>query len=307
MATPRGSENTDDSPRRRRYERGKPQHGMTAAKVRLLSHIAECGMLTTSQAARIAGIGEESAYKHLRHLFDLGMLERIAVPYANLAPPDVDGPGLAFGPGQNIHVPTRAAIQYLERAGQISDDAAARKLPDYGPKNALFLSHELLVRDVRIWLELCAQAHSGFVERWIDGSAAHMPPARPDAWFLFKLSVGTLVGFVEADRGTERGDQWEKKVREYAQLLGSDTMAQATNGRRKARLLVVTLTETRREKLAEQLAASAISSSAYVATVDDLSLSGLDRSVWRHQNNQDLQPLVTSKTLSGDSKADSNG
>lgn len=305
MPSPKEKENGDEFSRRRRYERGKPQHGMTAAKVRLLSHIAECGMLTTSQAARIAGIGEESAYKHLRHLFDLGMLERIAVPYANLAPPDVDGPGLAFGPGQNIHVPTRAAIQYLERAGQISEEAAARKLPDYGPKNALFLSHELLVRDVRVWLELCAQTHGGFVERWLDGSSAHIPPARPDAWFLLKISVGTLLGFVEADRGTERGDQWEKKIREYDELLGSEAMKIATGRRRRARLLVVTLTEARREKLSEQLAASAIADSAYVATANDLYQSGLDRPVWRHQADLELQPLVSPKILLGDSQAES--
>ena len=286
--------------RRKRYARGAPQHGMTATKQRLLAYVAECGMLTTSQVARIAGIGTEAAYKHLRHLFDLGMLERIAVPYASLAPPGEDGPELAFGPGQNVHVPTKAALQYLHRAGLISDETAARKPPDYGPRNALFLAHEVLVRDVRVWLEVCARTHGGYVERWVDGTAAHLPPARPDAWFMFRLADGerTLVGLVEADRDTERRDRWDKKGREYAQMLAGETLAQATDGRRKGRLLAVAPDGKRRDWIANALAGSPIADVSFCASRDDLLGGGLNAPVWRVPAAPNLTPLLPPSLLS---------
>lgn len=268
---------------------------MTPLKAHLLSYIAECGMLTISQIALMAAMTEEAASKHLRDLFDLRFVDKIAVPYASLAPPGEDGPNIAFGPGQDIYVPTRTAIQYLERAQMISEEAANRKLPDYGPRNALFLAHELLVRDVRVWLELSKRQHEGSIERWMDGTAAHIPPTRPDAWFLFRMPTqGTLVGLVEADRGTERGSQWEKKVQEYDALIGSDRLAQATGGRRRARILVVTQTEQRRERLAEELANSRVASCAFVGCINDLKIGGLYQSIWRHQQTTDLQPLVPS-------------
>ena len=86
--------------RRRRYGVSDPQRSMTALKRRLLTYIAECGLLTTVQAGRIMGMNTEAVYKHLRHLYDLEMVERIAVPYASLAPLEANGPNLAFGPGQ---------------------------------------------------------------------------------------------------------------------------------------------------------------------------------------------------------------
>ncbi|WP_395145444.1 replication-relaxation family protein [Armatimonas sp.] len=297
----------EGSDRRRRYEPGVPKRSMTPLKLRILSYIAECGILSTGQVARIAQMKEEAVTKHLRHLFDLRMVDTIAVPYANLAPPEENGPNLAFGPGQNIYIPTRAAIQFLERARRISDEAAARKLPDYGPRNALFLSHELLVRDVRIWLELCNHIQGGFVERWLDGPAAHLPPVRPDAWFVYRIkSVGSLVGFVEADRGTERGDQWEKKAGEYAELLESDVVAEATGGRKKARVLVITLTARRRDRLAQELARSPIKESAYVATVEDLKQGGLEHPVWRYSGMVNLQPLLATSVLSSGQEQDVN-
>ena len=286
--------------RRRRYERsGNPKHGMTPKKARLLLYVAECGMLTTKQVARIAGMSVDATYKHLSDLFEMEMLDRIAVPYANVAPPGKDGPNLAFGPGENINAATKQGLQYLHRAELISDELAARKLPDYGPKNALFLAHELLVRDVRVWLELCIRAHGGDVEKWVDGPEAYLPPARPDAWFLYRLpnSERTLVGLVEADRGTERGNQWERKAHEYDRMLKSDALANATGGRRRGRLVVVVQTEARRERIAALLADSPVAGFSYVATAEDLLVGGMEREVWNNPPSEYLVPLLPANAL----------
>ena len=87
--------------------------------------------------------------------------------------------------------PTREGLRLLVRAGRAGEDVAEAPAPAYGPRNALFLAHELPVRDVRVWLEECARMDEHAVERWEDGEAAAIPldgPAaprfvRPDAWF----------------------------------------------------------------------------------------------------------------------------
>jgi hypothetical protein len=280
--------------RRRRFAPGAAKYAMTPGKAELLAFVAECGLLTTGQVARIAGISKKAAYNRLRDLYDLGLLGRIAVPYASLAPPGADGPGLAWGPGENVHVPTRDGIKWLVEAGYLSEEEAdGCKTPDFGPRNALFLAHEVLVREVRVWLELCARTHGGQVVLWVDGEAAHFSTVRPDAWFLFALPSGkTLVGLVEADRGTERGDRWLAKADGYAQLLGSDELADATGGRRNARLVAVALDEARRDRITRDLGASPIAASSYVATVEDLREGGLSSPVWRSKGKVGGVPLV---------------
>jgi hypothetical protein len=273
---------------------------MTAKKARLLEYIGECGMLTTEQVVRIAGVSPKSAYNHLRDLHDLGLVGRVAVPYASLAPAGEDGSSLAWGPGQNVHVPTKAGLAWLRESGRLSPEAAARRVPDFGPKNALFLAHELLVRDVRVWLELCARAHGGSVELWKDGTAAHVGPALADALFVYRLPGGgkVLPCLVEADRGTERGGRWGRKAEDYAAIRGSQALFEATGGRMAFRLAVVAPEPARRARVAADLAATEVSEIAWVAVRGDLLEGGLDRPVWqRPGEGLSLSPLVTAEGL----------
>lgn len=279
--------------RRRLKPSGRPRTGMTPIKVRILRYVAECGFLTTSQAALIMGMTTEAVYAHLSTLFDLYLLDRFVVPYASVAPPGENGPNIAYGASENIHRASRSGLRYLLQAGLIDENLAARTLPDYGPKNALFLAHELLVRDVRVWLEVCSRANGGHVEQWADGTGAHLPPARPDAWFVYGLTnERALVGLVEADRGTERGRQWEWKARDYEEMLAGPALSQATGGNTKARLVIVTQSEGRRERIAELLSETSIAAISFVATQDDLQAGGLERPIWNTPPEPYLVPLV---------------
>ena len=59
-----------------------------------------------------------------------------------------------------------------------------------------------------------------------------------------------LVGLVEVDRGTERGDRrWQEKLEAYAALFAGGSL-QAATGYRNARILVVTSDARRRDQLA---------------------------------------------------------
>lgn len=280
--------------RRSRLKRsGNPRAGMTPIKMRLLHYVAECGFLTTRQAALIMGMKRDAVYAHLSALYELDLMDRFIVPYASVAPPGEDGPNIAYGPSENFHRASRLGLRYLLQMGRISEELESRKLPDYGARNSLFLAHEVLVRDVRVWLEMCSRANGGHVEQWADGTAAHLPPARPDAWFVYGLPNGrALVGLVEADRGTERGPQWEWKARDYKEMLAGTTLARATGGNTKARLVIVTQSESRRERIAELLSETSIAAISFVATQDDIRTGGLERPIWNNPLEPYLVPLV---------------
>lgn len=267
--------------RRRRFAQGSAKYGMTAAKASVLRYIALCGMLTTGQVERIAAISRKSAYNHLRDLFDLGLTERVAVPYADLHPPTRPDPAVSWAPGENIHIATKAGLEWLLEAEYVEPEEVR---PVTVVKGRL-MAHEVLIRDVRVWLEQCMRVNGGEVTHWVDGEAAHFSCIWPDAWFLYRLPQGsrTLVGMVEADRKTERGDRWPKKAAGYAQLIGSDELAEATSGRRNARVLAVTLDWQRRERIARDVAPSPVASSFYSVAITDMEQQGgLDRRIWRN-------------------------
>lgn len=279
--------------RRKRYEPGTPTHGITANKERLLLCIAECRMLTTDQVARMAGVTKKAAYKHLRDLFDLGLLGRVAVPYADLAPPEKDGPSLVWGPGENVHIPTKDGLRWLAAKEYIADEDARRKPPEYGPRNKLFLAHELLVRDVRVWLELCARSDGGSVERSVFGTEAHILPARQGGWFLYRVpSGGTAVLMAEADRGNQFGNQWKEKARSYSEAVGSEAFREATKGRSRGRILAVALDAARRDWIAGEVAGFPAAEWTHCCVRSDLEEGGLSRPFWRRPGKEGFHPLL---------------
>lgn len=287
---------SSESERRRRFEPGDAKYGMTPPKATVLWYVAQCGFLTTSQVARIAGITRKSAYNHLRDLFDHGLSDRLAVPYADLAPPDKPDPGVSWAPGENVHYVTKAGVKWLADAGHLPEEAIIR--PPSIPARGLFLAHEVLVRDVRVWLEMCSRAHGGAVTYWVDGEDAHFSVVRPDAWFLYKLPSGrTLVGLVEADRKTERGGRWAAKAAGYTSLLGSDELAAKTGGRRYARVVAVTLDSARRDRIIADVEASPAGESTFCAAITDLTEGGLNKAVWRHRGSAELVSLVPVSSL----------
>ena len=234
--------------RRSRYARA-PEGSvltLTPQKQAMLRFLGECRLLSLPQLARLCCPSEQSARRHLRGLFDAGLVDIVAVSRSALSPAGaMNDASLLHGSAPNLYVPTKAGLEFLVHAGLLNRDAFRRQTGALGPKNSLFLAHELAVRDARVWLETDAAGHPPRgVLRWCDGTDAHLPLqpgalkhsmpkpglanhgmpkpgfARPDAWFVYQVgwhqnaseisSKGqpkplVLVGLVEIDRGTERG------------------------------------------------------------------------------------------------------
>ena len=292
--------------RRRRFERQVPKYALTPGKVRLLSLIAQCGMLTTGQCSRIAGISRKAAYNQLRDLFDSGLTERVSVPYVVLAPRDALTKTSVSIPSEVIHLPTKKAMELLLDWGFVDESVASRPLPKYEAGNYLHLAHEVLVRDVRVWLQTCARMDGGDTEWWAHGTDAHVPPTRPDALFVYRLPCGPakrVVGLVEADRGTERRDRWDKKAAEYAQLFASGELTTVTRGRKKGRIVIMTLDAARRDWIANVLDVSPVADSYYVACRGDLEDGGMGRAVWRVAGSAALVPFAAPELLEANGPA----
>ena len=80
---------------------------------------------------------------------------------------------------------------------------------------------------------------------------------RPDAWFVYRLGERVLVGLLEYDRGTERGDgRWRDKLIAYDALFAGPRLRETT-GYVNARVLVVCPAERRRDRLADLIGSHA--------------------------------------------------
>ena len=301
--------------RRRRYERSPSQErliGLTPTKVQMLHFLAELRFLSLPQLAKLCcpsdrqDLSEKSARRHMRDLFDAGLVNVLPVSRAALAPPGIpNDASLLYGSAPNVYAPTAQGLKLLREAGVIGEELLKRLAPAYGPKNSLFLAHELAVRDVRVWLERCAREGGHAVEEWRDGEEASFdlrrdhPPlwVRPDAWFAYRLGMAVLVGLVEVDRGTERGGKhWGKKLHDYTALFAGGQLPTMT-GYRNARLLIIAPNDRRRDHLqevVEQHAVIHVLSRVWLTTKATLSNSRLDSLCWRRPGNQLLQAIVPS-------------
>jgi len=287
--------------------------------MQLLRYLAECRFLALPQLARLARLEGEmdmasvkSARRHLRALFDAGLVEVFPVSRLALATPDAANDAtLLYGSAPNIYAPSARGLDALVRAGLIEPDWAKRPFPTYGPKNTLFLAHELLVRDVRVWLERCAAGAPQDVRRWEDGAEAAIDlgrpvapfQARPDAWFVYCLSQAddgretVLVGLVEVDRGTERGKtRWAEKLAAYGALFSGDGLRLAT-GYRNARVLVLAPSAARRDTLARLIAGvigtAGLAERFWLAETATLNAATLSAPVWRRIGGTALAPLIS--------------
>jgi hypothetical protein len=294
------------SRRRRRYQRQPPERplALTPRKLALLQVVAEYGLASLPQLAALSCPSRKSARRHLRDLFDLGLVDVIPVPRVALAEP-VGGnhAELLYGSAPNIYSLTSLGLKALQERGLVQ----AVRLPGqrYGPRNSLFLSHELAVRDVRLWFELSARRHADHqLEIWQDGAAAEIdlkrarPPkaVRPDAWLVYRVGDSVLVGLLEVDRGTERGSRrWQEKLAAY-ELLFQRGALRALTGYVNARVLIVTLHARRRDGLADFVAEHAspgLAGRFWLADRSTMNTPDVHQMGWRQPGSKILRPMIS--------------
>ena len=289
--------------RRKRFERSAPEHPLTPVKLALLRHLAECSFLTVPQLADLAGSTPKALRGHMRHLFDMGLVERVGVPRVALEDSDVHSRHtLLFGSAPMIYHLSKAGARTLVAAG-MADPEEVKDLPAYGPHNSLFLAHATQVRDVRVWLEVVARTHAlAGIQSWMDGARTTIGRVQPDAWFTFPLKGATLMGLLEIDRGTERRPAtWIEKFAQYREVLNTDMLYAAT-GHRTGRVLVIVPSVVRRETLA-QLLADCLSGTEVtperfmLAHRADLQQADLRSPIWHLPGVSERVPLVPEKYL----------
>jgi hypothetical protein len=106
-----------------------------------------------------------------------------------------------------------------------------------------------------------------------------------------------LVGLVEADRASERGERrWKEKIANYQALFASSAL-KATTGYANARVLVITPTERRAEQLGRLIAehaAPALAARFWLARTEVLQDIRLRKEDWRRAGGDPLEPLLPS-------------
>ena len=299
-------------PRRRRYDRAPSSAAvlsLTPTKTRMLLLLAELRFLSLPQIARLCcpaerrDLSEKSARRQMRALFDAGLVDVLPVSRAALTPSEApNDASLLYGSAPNVYAPTATGLDALYKAGLRGREPKGRSKPAYGPKNSLFLAHELAVRDVRVWLEEVARGGGYELEAWHDGEEAAIDLARnqapfwvrPDAWFVLRLPKAVLVGLVEVDRGTERGDRrWQEKLTAYEALFEDRDLA-AVTGYVNARVLVITPNPGRRDRLAGFIADQdgPVESKFWIAASEVMAVPSLSAKCWQHPLGSALKPLV---------------
>lgn len=314
----RASSNSGEGRRRRqRYVREKPERPPTLTPVRLalLRAVGDLEIASLPQLAALACPSQASARRHLRVLFDGGWVEVVPASRAAFAlPGERQDPGLLFGSAPNLYALTRAGEKLLADL----DGRPLGRRETRGVPSPLFLAHELAIRDVRVWLELTARENANqALETWHHGPDAAIdlqrqaPPkvVRPDAWFTYRLGDRVLVGLVEVDTGTERGNRrWREKLEAYALLYGSSQL-RAVTGYANARVLVITPHAHRRDKLAQFIAEHAPAELArrfWLAEHQVLAHRDFVTPAWRQPSLEVVRPLVPavmpSDNIQGDAK-----
>jgi len=261
----------------------------------MLRFLAELRFLSLPQIARLCcpaarqDLSEKRARRHMRALFDGGLVDVLPVSRAALSPPGApNDASLLYGSAPNVYAPTARALETLHQSGLVDNQGAGRMKPGYGPKNSLFLAHELGVRDVRVWLELAARRHGDqAVKEWHDGPEAAIDlgrtqapkTLRPDAWFVYRLG--------------ER--RWSEKLDAYRSLFSGPRLRETT-GYVQARVLVVCPTAARRRNLADLIARKAeppVADRFWLAESALLDRPELPSSMWQKPGSRVLQPLVS--------------
>lgn len=304
--------------RRRRYARFPTESlcvSLTPVRLDILRFLAELQFLSLPQIARLCcpsprqDLAEKSTRRQMRLLFDAGLVDVLPISRAALAPAGLpNDASLLYGSAPNVYAPTALGLETLFRAGLMEKSDAARKKPSYGPRNSLFLAHELAVRDVRVWLELVAREGGYELEQWRDGEAAVINldrdqtlfTVRPDAWFVLRLGRTVLVGLVEVDRGTERGDRrWRQKLDAYEALFVGGCLLKVT-GYVNARTLVITPDARRRDQIARFItdASKSITPRFWIAEHSVLSGTLLTLPEWRQEIQLPLRALVSADSVS---------
>lgn len=293
----------ESAARRRRYVR---RVSSTAAKVTpqnldLLRIVADYRIVSLPQLARRACPSEKSARRHMRELFDAGLVDIVPVPRVALSGwSDRNDATMLYGSAPNIYTLSRGGAALLADAG-VSYPAKAAQA--YGPRNSMFLAHELAVRDVRVWLELSAIEGGHSVVAWRDGRDARIdlghrePPSvvAPDAWFTYNLGSAVLVGLVEVDRGTEWGSaRWREKVTAYRRLFAGNRLREAT-GYVNARVLVFAPSRAALVRIAglvREHAEPAVHARFWLADHSICACPGLAHPVWQRADGDAARPLI---------------
>ena len=276
----------------------------------MLLFLAKMRFLSLPQIARLCcpaerqDLSEKSARRQMRALFDAGLVDVLPVSRAALASPETpNDASLLYGSAPNVYALAPAGFDALCQVGLWEKPQKGRAKPTYGPKNSLFLAHELAVRDVRVWLEEAARGEGCELEAWHDSEEAAIDLGRtqapywvrPDSWFVLRLPKAVLVSLVEVDRGTERGDKhWREKLAAYEALFASGRLPGVT-GYTNARVLVVCPDARRRDGLAALIAGLAAPSLAgrfWLAECSVLEQADLSRPAWRQTGSSLLRPLV---------------
>ncbi len=269
--------------RQRRFERDAERpYRLTVIDGELLRLMAPSKYLTTHHLADITGWTEKKVRNHARKLFNAGLVTVLPVDSVLFH----DSP---YGTAPNVYAITQRGASWLLGNGLLPE---LPRVPEASRQSYVFLRHELLVSDVRAWVYRNAES----VEVWREGPDAWMEVVKPDAWFVAPVLYGEkearLKGIVEADRGTEVEAVWQKKVSEYERLYSDTTLlTRWTGSASPGRLLVVTLTAERRDRIASWLAGSRISSKIWLSAQEALS-GQFTEGVWRRPGQATLQPMV---------------
>jgi len=296
-------------PRRRRYERRIPQRPitLTTGRIRLLRFVADIGLITLPQLARVSSLPPRAVRRQMRYLFDAGLVDLHPVGRCALADPSLpNDQTLLFGSAPNLYSLSDAGARTLREVG---DEQATAPNSRFGPRNTQFLLHLVQLHDVRIWLMRTGSVHRK-LELWHEGKDAWFdlqrsrPPLRccPDAWFIYRLNGRVLVGLVEVDRGTEKGGlRWKQKLDSYQILFTGDRIKEKT-GYAHARVLVLTPDARRRASLAQFIAKEApagLAARFWLAERSVLQRPDLGAALWQRPGNPELLPLLPPELLLG--------
>ena len=217
----------------------------------ILVSVYEFGFLTRQQIQRLFDFNcTTRANIRLRKLFDHGYLSRRFLPTTR-------------GASQTLHFLGSEGVSLISERSGLDALAIRKRQKDFLSRKELFLTHDLLLNDVRIAFYRALASQPGLkLDRWVSSSDClqewSMPIAgvnrpqkmifRPDGYVRYFQDSKVFGCFLEVDRSTMSNSRFQSKVRLYLNYARS-SLYKERYGLQFFRVLVATPSKQRLSNL----------------------------------------------------------
>jgi len=268
---------------------------LTPRDAHLLAAVYQYRVLRRDQVQRLLFPSKNTANERLKRLYHHGFLQRrwLAVEHGQ-------------GMSQALYLlDARGADVLAQRLGL--DRGEIHWRATHNIVSSPFLSHMLMINDMRIAFALAAESAGYRIERWLTQEELSASPDHvhlsgtsgsrrvaiiPDSYFCLRMANRRAHFLIEADRATVSNRRWAQRVSAYLEYVRSGQYTRRY-GAHSLRVLTVTTGPKRLANLKRTTERAGGGSMFWFATLGEVTANAvLHRPIWRVAGQEEAHALL---------------